>query len=517
MRTFVVTFLVGLGSFVAAGGEAVDLFVMTGQSNMQGGQADTSHLTPAGLEAHGRRIFDSYARLNSTTTKPAMSEPKPSDAARLFPVRDFGAAGDGVATETAAIQAAVDACSKAGGGAVVFGPGKYVSGTIFLKDNVTLRFEKESVLLGSKNLADYPVTVQAFRSYTDEYTDKSLIYGEKLRNIAIEGAGTLDGRGASFKYDDKYKNRPYLMRLVECRGVSVSGVTFKDSAMWMQHYLACEDVTIRGITVRSRCNVNNDGIDIDGCTRVRISGCDIVSGDDSICLKSTSDRACEDVQIEDCVLSSKYYGIKMGTESNGGFKNVRIRRCRIYDTGHAGLGLMITDGGTMDGIEVDDLVMERANGALFIVLGDRNRPYKKDMKIEGVGTLKNVTIRNIRATGCDKIGCAISGLPGHLLENIRLSRISIEFAGGGTQEDARRAMPDPGHLTFYPEYKMFGTLPAYGFLVRHVRGISFEQIALRTAKPDARPPFVFSDVKELAHADIEAPGWVSPPPAPTKP
>ncbi|MFB3828683.1 MAG: glycoside hydrolase family 28 protein, partial [Bryobacteraceae bacterium] len=198
-------------------------------------------------------------------------------------VRDHGAAGDGNRLDTMALQAAIDACARAGGGAVLLPPGRYLSGTLFLKSHVTLWLDPGATLLGSKDLNHYPVTVQKPRSYTDNYTDKSLIYAEDCENIGIAGRGTIDGQGAAFK--GPYKVRPYMIRVINCRDVAIDGVAIKDSPMWVQHYLGCEGVAIRGITVRSRVNRNNDGIDIDACSRVRISDCDIWSGDDAIVLK----------------------------------------------------------------------------------------------------------------------------------------------------------------------------------------------------------------------------------------
>ncbi|MBM3889694.1 MAG: glycoside hydrolase, partial [Verrucomicrobia bacterium] len=226
------------------------------------------------------------------------------DGAKLggFNIREFGVAGDGSRLDTQPIQKAIDTCAQAGGGTVYFPAGTYLSGTLFMKNRVTLHLDAGAVLLGSKELKDYPVTVSAFRSYTDNYTDKSLLYGEKLQGVAIHGRGTIDGQGAAFK--GPYKVRPYLIRFVSCQDVSVRDITLKDSPMWVQHFLACDDVLVEGVRVRSRCNANNDGIDIDCCHRVRIANCDISSGDDAIVLKSTADRPCKDVAVTNCVLST---------------------------------------------------------------------------------------------------------------------------------------------------------------------------------------------------------------------
>ena len=216
-------------------------------------------------------------------------------AEELYDVRDYSAKPDGKTLCTKSIQKAIDACSQSGGGTVYLSPGTFLSGTIYFKSGVTLRLTAGSTLLGSKNLEDYPPTVQAFRSYTDNYTDKSLIYGENVERIAITGAGTIDGQGASFK--GPYKVRPYLIRFIGCQNVTVKDITLRNSPMWVQHYLACDDVRVTGITVRSLVNHNNDGINIDSCRRVVISDCNIESGDDAIVLKSTSARICRDVVV----------------------------------------------------------------------------------------------------------------------------------------------------------------------------------------------------------------------------
>ena len=283
-----------------------------------------------------RRRFLKMMGLTGAAAGAAFAQPPRQPASGFLDVRAAGAAGDGTRLDTRAIQGAIDACARAGGGAVRFPPGRYLSGSIFLRSRVTLHLEAGAVLLGSAKLQDYPETVQKFRSYTDNYTAKSLIYAEGVEDIAITGRGAIDGQGAAF--EGPYKVRPYTIRIIECRNVFVEGVTMRDSPMWMQHYLACEGVHIRGITVRSRVNRNNDGIDIDCCRNVRISDCDISSGDDALCLKSTATLPCRDVAITNCLISSACNGLKMGTETNGGFENIVISNCTVYDTRLAEIG-----------------------------------------------------------------------------------------------------------------------------------------------------------------------------------
>jgi len=419
----------------------------------------------------------------------------------IYDVRDYGAKPDGKTMCTKSIQKAIEECAENGGGTVYFPPGTFLSGTIYMKSNVTLRLDTGSTLLGSTNLKDYPPTVQAFRSYTDNYTDKSLIYGEKLKRIAITGNGTIDGQGRPFK--GPYKVRPYMIRIIQCQNVMVKDVTIQNSPMWVQHYLACDDMRIDGITVRSRVNANNDGIDIDSCHRVIISNCNVSSGDDAIVLKSTSARSCRNVTVSNCVMSSHCNALKMGTESNGGFQNIVITGCSIYDTRLAGIALEIVDGGTMDRIVVSNISMNGIGAPIFLRLGNRARPFKKNMEKPKMGVMRNITISNIEATGANPTGCAISGLPGYPIENVNLNNIRISFAGDGNKNDAARPIPE--NPTAYPEYSMFGRLPAYGFYCRHVKGLKFHNTHLQLAKPDLRHALVAEDVANLSIDDLDAP------------
>jgi len=437
------------------------------------------------------------AAIRRAASRAAQSGPPPtagqSFPSRAFNVREFGARGDGQMLDTIALQKAIDACAASGGGTVYFPAGRYLSGTLFLKSRVALHLESGSTLLGSRNLEDYPATIPAIRSYTDTYTERSLLYGEQLEQITLEGRGEIDGQGASFK--GPYKVRPYLLRLVGCREVLVRDLTLRDSPMWVQHYLACDGVRIEGLTVVSRCNANNDGIDIDGCQRVRIANCDIRSGDDAIVLKSTLNRPCKHVVVANCVLSSDCNAFKLGTESTGGFENIVLNNCAIYDTRLAGLALEMVDGGTLDRVNISNVAMDNVRCPIFIRLGNRARPFDPGAPTPGMGVLRNVGLSDIQASGADPIGCCISGLPGHPVENLALSNIRISFAGGGKEAEARRAIEERSEA--YPEYAMFGRLPAYGFYCRHARNVRFDRVEVGSLAPDARPSLVCEDVDGL--------------------
>ncbi|MBI5085214.1 MAG: hypothetical protein HZB13_11525 [Acidobacteria bacterium] len=403
-------------------------------------------------------------------------------------------ASDGQTLSTKKFQDAIDACGRHGGGTVLIPPGRHLTGTLVLRSNVRLLLEPGAVLLGSTRLADYPVMPGAFRGYTNNYTDKCLIFAEDADNVFIEGRGTIDGQGKAFQ--GPYKVRPYMIRVINCRNVGVADVTIRDSPMWVQHYLGCEGVAIRGITVRSYVNANNDGIDIDCSSRVRISDCDIASGDDAIVLKSTSSRACRDVAVTNCVLTSACNAFKLGTETNGGFEDIVFSNSTIYDTRLAGIALEMVDGGLMDRVAISNVTLRNTGAPLFVRLGDRARPFVDGGSRQPPGRLRNVTISGVRATGGSRTGCAISGIPGHPIENLTLRDIRLEFLGGGTDEDARRKPEEKADA--YPEFKMFGTLPAYGLYCRHVRGLKLHDVEVAVLGKDARPPLVVEDVEGLS-------------------
>jgi polygalacturonase len=408
-------------------------------------------------------------------------------------VRDYGAVGDGSKLDTRALQAAIDACAGAGGGTVYFPQGRYRSGTLFLKSHITLHLEGGATLLGSTKLEDYPSTVPAVRSYTDNYTERSLVYAENLEHIGFEGRGTIDGQGGEFK--GAYKVRPYLLRVIACREVSMRGLTLRNSPMWVQHYLACEGVCIDGIRVESTCNANNDGIDIDGCERVRIANCDIRSGDDALVLKSTLERPCRNVVVTNCVLSSLCNAFKLGTESNGGFENIVMSNCAIYDTRISGIALELVDGGTLEQVSISNVTMHNTKSAIFIRLGDRARPFKPGMEPIGAGRLRHVRISDVQAFGADVMGCSITGLPGHPVEDVALENITVSFAGGGKAIKDLVSVPEKEKA--YPEYAMFGLLPAYGFYCRHAHGLRLSRVQVSTVQPDPRPALVCEDVSGL--------------------
>jgi polygalacturonase len=421
----------------------------------------------------------------------------------VYDILDYGAVADGETINTGAIQSTIDECAWKGGGTVLIHSGTYVSGTLILKSYVTLRVEAGATLLASPDLEDYPdITPEIPYLYTPRFT-RYLIYAEKAQQIAIEGLGTIDGRGRNFPYiRGEDKNRPYILRFAECKNVRVQDIYFHDSARWLQHYLGCEDVLIDGISVLAPTRENRDGIDIDSCNKVRISNCNIDSGDDAIVLKATAQRPCKNVVVTNCNLRSRgASAIKLGTESSGGFENILFENCSIYDTGGDAIALEMVDGGRFDRVTVSNIVINGARTAIFVRLGNRARPIP-GIDPPGMGSMQNIIIDNIQATNIGKWGCSITGLPDHPVEHVMFSNIRIQFAGGGTFRDAQKVLEEKSRA--YPSSKMFETLPAYGFFCRHVRDLSFDHIRLDVEEPDRRPVMICEDVEQLEVTDFDA-------------
>jgi polygalacturonase len=438
-------------------------------------------------------------------------------AEQVFDIRDFAAKPDGKTLCTTAIQQAIDHAASLGGGAVRIPAGTWLSGTIYLESHITLQLDQGATLLGSPRLDDYKHQRKplAKTGRAEPYQIMALIAGKDLEDVAIRGQGTIDGNGSAYRY--KEHGRPRGISLVDCRDVLIEGVRMQSAGSWMQHYRGCQRLAIRGIRVFNHATYNNDGLDIDSCRDVVVSDCRVDSDDDAIVLKSVSARPCQNVAITNCVASSHCNSIKLGTESGGGFTNIAISNCAVQspqetrhlygqDRGLAGLALEIVDGGTLDRVAISNVTIQGVSVPIFLRLGNRARQYEGMKEKPGVGTLRNVVLSNIVATGVSPIGCSITGLPEHPIENVTLSRIKLSFDGGGTLQDASRKIPERPEA--YPESTMFGTLPAYGFYCRHVKGLVFDDLVLNTAAADLRYAMVLDDVEGVALEGLDA-AWTS--------
>lgn len=457
-------------------------------------------------------------------------------SAQVFNIKDYGTVRDTNQICTEIIQKAVDACWQAGGGQVLIPAGLYKSGTIVLKDNVELHLSSGAQLVASANPKDFihfPPT--SYRSLKDVGGWVSLIYADGAKNISLTGNGIIDGRGAGRKgtvsnVPGDCNGRPRNILFISCKDVRVKDITMKNSALWNQHYLNCEDVTVTGIRVWNHCNGNNDGIDIDGCRRFVLSSSIIDSDDDGIVLKSTGLAPCEDVVITGCIVSSFANAIKLGTESTGGYKNIMIADCVVKPSENKGhriikstpsgitaISLEVVDGGVMDGVTVDNILIEGTECPIYVRLGNRARKYMADAPEPPVGVMRNIRISNITAYDTGNFGSSITGIPERKIENISLSNIRITNRGGlqkgayRTKNDDKNKRHDMGGNLFmdkywksadevkedvkgYPQPTVWGNLPSYGFFIRHVEQVSIHDLELDSKDVEPRDPVILVDV-----------------------
>ena len=428
-------------------------------------------------------------------------------------IERFGALGDGKTLNSIAIQKAIDYCNQTGGGKVVFPPGRFLSGTIALKNNVTLQLQKGAVLVGSTNLGDY----QNFDPFLEGLGIRvgwALIVGVDVTNIGIEGEGVIDGQGAALKAQqiitdkrpegERWGLRPFLLRLVRCQKISVSGVTLSYSAAWTSHYFQCQDVSIRRVKIVSRGVAHNDGIDIDGCQRVTINDCDIDSGDDALCFKTTSSKMpCSHITVSGMRLKSGQGAIKMGTESMAAFEDIKISGCYIYNTNNGGIKLLSVDGAHLRRVTISDITMVNVKTPILIRLGSRLSVFRKDQDMQQLtGTLEDVLIKNIKAQAADTAqlsppsGVLITGVADHPIKNLTLQNIEITLAGRGTLTHAQQIVPEA--IDKYPEVKTFGpTIPAYGVWARHVESLTLNNVRFILKANDMRPAIICDDGKGI--------------------
>ncbi len=466
----------------------------------------------------------------------------------VFNVRSFGATGGGKAIDSHAINRAIEAASHAGGGTVWFPSGIYLSYSIRLRGRIRLYLDPGAVILA----ADPPAYASAtdgydppeegvasrfpYQDFGHSHWHNSLIWGENLQNLAIEGHGLIWGRG--LVNGDFERGRPPAARpgvgnkaiaLLNCRNVILKDISILQAGHFAFLATGTDNIRTEGLKI----DTNRDGLNFDCCTNVNVLGCNINSpNDDGICLKSSYALGklafTQDVLISDCILTGSYVvgtvmdrtyrrlgddaltitehytcRIKLGTESNGGFRNIVIRDCVLR--GCRGVGIITVDGGIVTGITVQNLAIYDARSApLFVRIGARlNGP-------EGTvpGILRDVNIRNIY---CEQLYTSmpmiISGIPGHSIQNIEMRHIHMKIRGGGTARMAA-ALP-PEAIRSYPEpsghVKCFGSeFPASGLLARHVKGLILRNFVLECVRPDLRPAVWMRDIERgyisLQHA-----------------
>lgn len=363
-------------------------------------------------------------------------------------VREHGAMGDGQTLDSPAIQSAIDACSALGGGTVYLPAGQYLTGSLFLRNNLSLHLDSGAVILGSENPDDYPIIHSRWEGkHQDTYAP--LITGKNLNNVSVVGRGTLDGRGAKWwqaKKDGVLKHpRPRLVSFSDCTNVLIEGITAINSPSWTINPVHCQNVNIRGITIINPADSpNTDGINPDSCRLVRISDCYVSVGDDCITIKSGTEHEapdryapCRDITITNCTLERGHGGVVIGSEMSGGVKNVVISNCVFVGTDR---GIRIKTrrgrGGVVEDIRVSNLIMDGVlcpfTMNLYYHIGVRGNTEISDKNPRSVdGTtprLRRIHFSHITARDVKHAAGFLYGLAEMPLEDISFTDVSISIS-----------------------------------------------------------------------------------------
>lgn len=439
---------------------------------------------------------------------------------RIFDVTEFGATGDGKTLDTASINRAVDACHSAGGGMVYLPPGTYLSGTVILQSNVTLYVEAGATLLGSKSLADF--SPQPGPAAGGDAGQNHLIFARDAEDLGIAGPGKIDGQGTNFWVpngrvppppgDDWRDTIPHgwkplprpspMLEFYNCKNLRISDMRIENSPGWTLRPINCDNVFIRGIKIKNPVyGCNTDGIDPTCCHNLFISDCLIDTGDDAICLKSENPyggdlRVSKNITITNCVMSGCCNGIKFGTATHGGYENVVISNCVVFNDDvpyssriECGIAIEMVDGGWIEGVVISNIRLQRSRTPIFIRRGARR------VRPDGTpGTLRGVMIDNVHASNAI-LTSLITGLPGFEVEDVTLSNIYVETEEAGKANWVNREIPELPKA--YPGAISFGRLPSFGLYARHTTGLRLRNQEFKSAAKEARPAIFCEDVKDL--------------------
>ena len=486
----------------------------------------------AAMSLGGTRPPDGFSSEQSPSTRPEAAFPL---TARAYDIKAYGATGDGQTLDTDAINRAILAADAAGGGTVFFPPGTYLSGSIRLKNNITLYLEAGSTIeAASEKVATFDPPEPNdwgdklhYQDFGHSHWQNSLIWGIGLKNISIVGPGLIHGKGLDngfnrfadeSKGEKRYHGNPEgsgnkAIALRDCHNVVLRDFSLLHGGWFGILATGVDNLTIDNLKI----DTNRDGMDIDACQNVRVTRCSVNSPwDDGICLKASyglgAIRHCDNITISDCFLAGNFDEgtlidatfkrsepayksyrtgrIKLGTESNGDFKNITITNCVFDDS--RGIAIESVDGSHIEDVAISNITMRHvANSPLFIRLGRRLRGPENTP----VGSIRRISVNNLVASDAEwTLGNVISGLPGHPVEDIRFSNIRIVQQGGGPAELGERVPPEEEKS--YPEPGMFGSMPSYAFFFRHVTGLEMHDVKVDYAKPEARPAIVLDDVQD---------------------
>lgn len=444
--------------------------------------------------------------------------------ARVYNVRAFGAKGDGVTLDTTAVQAAIDACNRDGGGTVLVPAGVFLIGTVGLRSNVTLHLAAAGKLLGSARGKDYHAVdaIPLRGDATLEDGNWALLYAVDARNVTVEGPGTIDGQGRQFHSPVRGapqpsglggNRRPYHLLCYRCENLAVRRINLLDGAYHSVRIIRSKRVRLDGIYIHNRVNGNNDGFHFISAEYVTVSNCTVLSQDDACALFGS----CRFVTVTNCVFSTRWSVFRFG---GGVAENITVANCVLYQVFGCPIKMQGRPGDRFENISFSDLVLQEVTGPICISIGPGSRrrrpagaPAAASARDSAPAVVRHISFSNIHGTVTTNPPqlpeCAVTSeyRPGELhscitlncvgdavLEDISFANVHLTFGGGGTAEDAaRRDLPE-----IAGEYFMLGPMPAYGLYARGARGLTLQNVRFQVSAPDLRPALIFDRVGDAA-------------------
>ncbi|MHB8524903.1 MAG: glycoside hydrolase family 28 protein [Candidatus Acidiferrales bacterium] len=460
---------------------------------------------------------------------PAAAKELPSEldstlGVRTYNVRDFGAKGDGQTLDTAALQAAIDACSKDHGGTVLVPAGVFVIGTVEMKSNVTLHLSAQGKLLGSADGKQYHAAkaIPLAGDATLRDGNVALIFAANAENLTIEGPGTIDGQGAQFHSSRRGVPppsgrggdlRPYHLLFYRCKNLRIRDLFLFDSAYHSVRVIESDFVWCDGLRIYNRVNGNNDGFHFISSQYVHVSNCDVQSQDDACALFGS----CKFVTVTNSTFSTRWSVFRFG---GGSPENIVISNCVIYDTYGCPIKMQFGPEAQAQNILFSNLVLQNVTGPISIDLNNRV-PFGDDgNETTGKGFVRHIMFNGIRAhvlaegaqfpdmpfaqhyrpgemRQCIVLNCVEDSF----LEDVVFDDVRITYGGGGTAEEAARVVPP-----IAGEYFEMGTPPAYGLYARKVRGLTLNNVRFEVEQPDLRPSIVLDQVSDVSITALGAQG-----------
>lgn len=416
----------------------------------------------------------------------------------------FGAVGDGICDDTAAIQRAIDTCA-AEGTQLSIPAGVYYTGTLFLKSGLHMVLEESAQLLGAVDLQAYHAC-SPFVDAVGVTRGRALLVAYNAENLLLEGPGVVNGNSDHVICEN---DRPFLIHIEGCKNITLRNLRLEGSVSWCLHIDRCKDVLLDHLTIYNRGQANNDGIDIDASENVQILHCDLDCGDDAICLKTTSPHPCKNIHVQHCRVCTNWGAFKIGTESCGDFQDVLVEDCHFYDVMGGGVKIVPVDGGCVSNVVIRNITMHNCTGPIFIANGSRNRTYAGKQSTH-LSDIRDVVIENVHADvitapthgtymgeewGGALGGVILSGTPQKPLENITLHNLTLQLPGGFADTQHCFQVREMGDL--YPEFHRLDPVPAKGVYVRHAKNVHLENLQLTYKAADCREEVYTEDVFDL--------------------